>query len=404
MRRIILLDGLSRLLARLTGAATPPSDRENQTMTESRTKRPLQPDGIRLAIVAGPGAMSHVGRLIRRLVIGLLDEMVKVTVVAPESEDVSSLPDPPVRLLRYPMGRGGHPRRKTIDRLAEQLVEHGVEILHAADSGSHPLTRRLSDFLDCPYLASVFARGQRSLLDPIGEHCRVVLAGSTAIRADLLESQVCDADRMRIVRPGVHHKRTARGAAGPSHSRAILVAGELNVTAPFETALEALAEIRRSGYECVFFLIGTGKAERRLRERAKSLGLTHHLTFVGRLEAEQLTDVLRAADVFVHPHATGTLEMDILEAMAAGVPVLTGGACVGDFVIDGQTAMSYQPHEWADLALKLKLILDGPDSSDQMTRAALAHVGEHHSPARMVSALGALCREHAVRGRTLKMP
>ena len=370
--------------------------------TTEPTKSPSEP--VRLALVAGQGTMRHIGRVIRHLTIGLLDEPIYVTIVAPACEDLSDLPSPPVELLSYPVAKLGHLRRRALEAIAAQLAARNIELLHAVDGTAHRLTRRLSDVGEWPYVVSVMGIDQCRGLSPLGRHCRAVLAGSVPLQAALPARLAIPPEDIHILRPGVYQLRRVSCFTQPQRRAAIIAGGDLNVFEPFNTVLSAFAALRDSQYECVFFILGNGKAERRLRARAKRLGLMHHVTFVDRLPHQQLAGIFKAADVFVHPHSSGALEMEILEAMAAGIPVLVAGDCVGDFVVDAETAISYDAGTAADLTLKLKVMLDEPDNAVGLATAALAHLHQHHSPAQMVAELADLYRQHVVGGRTLKIP
>ncbi len=361
------------------------------------------PTAAHVALVIGPRTMGHIGPMVRRLAIGLLDEPLGVTVVSPDSAEVSALPCPPARLVCYTPPRIGHLRQRDVSRLAGELAGGGVEILHAMDGSAHALTRELSRRGNWPYLASALSLRAAGELSPLGPHCRAVLAASVPIRANLLNHQVAPAEKILLVRPGIHHLRHPHVRPAGDHSWSILATGAMDSAEPFATILRAFAAVRQQRRDCVLFILGGGRAERRLRSLAKSLDLTRHVTFVDRLGAEKLAGVLQAADVFVFPRSDGQLEMEVLTAMAAGVAVLVGEPCVGGFAIDGETVWSYGSHDAADLARKLGILIGDYDDASRLAEAALAYLTEHHSPARMVSSLAELYRRHALRGRTLKI-
>jgi len=358
---------------------------------------------VRLALVAGADTMRHIGQVVQHLTVGLVDAPVHVTVVAPASVDLSNLPSPPVGVLTYDLDWFGKPTRRTVEAIGSQLAGRNIELLHALDGTAHSLTRKLSEVGDWPYLVSVLGLGQSSRLTPLGAHCKAVLAASMSIRAKLLSRHVAPPEQIIILRPGIHRVRQANCFARPGRRPAIIAGGELNVYEPFSTAIKAFADLVQSHYDCVLFIFGNGKAEHRLRVQAQRLGLMGIITFVDRMPQHQLADVFKAADVLVYPHSNGMLEMDVLQAMAAGIPVLVGGACVGDFVMDAETAISYSAASQADLTAKLKMLLDEPNNGIAMAESALAYLGEHHSPAQMVADLAALYREHIVRLQTVKV-
>ena len=72
--------------------------------------------------------------------------------------------------------------------------------------------------------------------------------------------------------------------------------------------------------------------------------------------------MLRAADVFVHPSRLEGLPLAILEAMAAGLPVVAssvGG--IPEAVVDGETGVLVPPGDPSALAAALLRVLESPD-------------------------------------------
>lgn len=93
--------------------------------------------------------------------------------------------------------------------------------------------------------------------------------------------------------------------------------------------LRAFAELRRRCAQPVrLTLVGTGDAEPALKQLAAALGLEAAVTFQGFVAREAMPPVYHAADVFVLPSQNEGMSIALLEAMAAGLPVIvteTGG-------------------------------------------------------------------------------
>lgn len=93
--------------------------------------------------------------------------------------------------------------------------------------------------------------------------------------------------------------------------------------------LRAFAHLR---HQCAqpprLTLVGTGDAEPALMQLAADLGLGDSVTFRGFVARDAMPAVYRAADVFVLPSQNEGMSIALLEAMAAGLPVVvteTGG-------------------------------------------------------------------------------
>ncbi|MFW6155075.1 MAG: glycosyltransferase family 4 protein, partial [Planctomycetota bacterium] len=387
-----------------TDFTAPPPPRYNaDRMTDRPEQLKTVPGPPRLALVAGPGTMGDLARTLGHLAVGLLDEPMDLTVVAPDPDDASWAPAPPAAVLAYRPGRLRSFDRRAVRSLAGRLARRRVEILHALDARAHRLTRALSLVGDWPYLVSVHDLRSCHRLGDLGPRGLAVIAASDALRESLLAARAAPPDRVHLVRPGVHVAPGPPCLADPAHCAAIVAAGAMTEAGPFETVLDAFAAVRAGGVPCCLFVLGGGRAETRLRRRVASMKLAHDVTFVDVGLQRSLAGVFDAADMLICPRSSGRMEMRVLEAMAAGAAVLVGGPCVGDFVIDGQTVLRYNPASPADLTAKLKTLLTHPADAVALGGQAREHVRRHHSPARMVASLAALYRDWALRGRTLKV-
>jgi glycosyltransferase involved in cell wall biosynthesis len=99
-----------------------------------------------------------------------------------------------------------------------------------------------------------------------------------------------------------------------------------------------LALSRLEGPRLRLLIIGEGPEERRLREMARTLGLSEQVEFMGAVWGERKFQYLAAADMFVLPSVHEGFGLVFLEAMHCGLPVIastSGGQT--DFLRDGET-------------------------------------------------------------------
>ena len=87
--------------------------------------------------------------------------------------------------------------------------------------------------------------------------------------------------------------------------------------------LEALLHARRLRPEVLLVVAGEGPAMADLQAQVRALGLHGAVRFIGYLDRQrELPDCYAAADVFVFASRTETQGLVLLEAMAAGLPVI----------------------------------------------------------------------------------
>lgn len=358
---------------------------------------------IRLAMLAGPETMPLLGPVVRQLTVGLMDEAVRVLLVAPDAADMTGLPTPPVELLRHTIDRARLISGRKLDSLAQQLIEREIDLLHGLDGASHRLLAGLAQRCDLPQSQWVVSLEQAR---HIGSHPvadQNLLCASLLLRAEVLRTGAVPAERTGMLRPGVQRSRQSTCFTDPERAASLLCTGRFERYEPYAAVLDAFAALAAAGADCVFFMIGAGPAERKLRHKAEKLGLNERLTFASPLPGGQMAGIFKSADVLIYPQSDGQIEMDVLLAMAAGTAVVYGGPCVGDFVQDGQTAMAYDRAAKDDLARRLQVLLADRLAARALADQALDYLRERHSPASMVSEAVQLYRAQALRQRTLRL-
>ncbi len=112
-----------------------------------------------------------------------------------------------------------------------------------------------------------------------------------------------------------------------------------------------------------------------VRELAKSLGIEDRIALVGRLERAQLVEEFRRADLFVQPSLFDSFPIAILEAMAAGLPVVAtrvGG--IPEVVEDGRTGLLVEPGDPPALSAALERLV-----SEVVTRKEMGQQGRERA-------------------------
>jgi glycosyltransferase involved in cell wall biosynthesis len=124
--------------------------------------------------------------------------------------------------------------------------------------------------------------------------------------------------------------------------------------------LRAAAGVARRFPLAEFVLVGDGPFRTEWEELAQQLGIGPRTRFLG--ERSDITSVLAALDVVVSPSRTESLSNAILEAMAAGRPVVAtqvGGN--PELVRDCETGLLVAPEDERALAKALETMLASPN-------------------------------------------
>ncbi len=163
-------------------------------------------------------------------------------------------------------------------------------------------------------------------------------------------------------------RRWARNGAGP----VLLFVGRLRYYKGLDVLLDALVHIP----DALLWVIGRGPMEDAWQHRAKVLGLTGRVRFIGDVEEEQLPLYYAAADLFVLP-ATQRAEafgLVLVEAMMAGLPVISTELGTGTSFINihGETGLVVPPNDVGALVRAIRTLLDAPDLRTRMGHTARA--------------------------------
>jgi glycosyltransferase involved in cell wall biosynthesis len=109
---------------------------------------------------------------------------------------------------------------------------------------------------------------------------------------------------------------------------------------------------------CHLLVVGDGPEVPEVRRRVAAAGIGAHVTLAGYLEGDALRAAYGCADVFVLPSWSESLPLSMLEAMEAGLPVVTTRIRgMADHVRDGVHGFLTPPRDIAALAEALARIL-----------------------------------------------
>lgn len=119
-----------------------------------------------------------------------------------------------------------------------------------------------------------------------------------------------------------------RGSAGAASALQALFLGRLDPIKGIEDLIEAVAGLGRAGVDVALTIAGPGDALYRseLHRLVMDRGLLEKVEFLGLIEGEAKVQLLHDADVLVLPSRHENWGVALIEALAAGTPVITTDA------------------------------------------------------------------------------
>jgi glycosyltransferase involved in cell wall biosynthesis len=137
-----------------------------------------------------------------------------------------------------------------------------------------------------------------------------------------------------------------------------------------ENTLEAFGILRRRYPQATLSLAGCGSLEARLRQRVSAMGASG-VRFLGRVEPDDMPRVCDDHNVLVNSSVVDNQPVSILEAFAAGLPVVsTGTGDIAHLVRHGETGLLARADDPEAMAGAVAQLLEDPDRAREMARRA----------------------------------
>lgn len=144
-----------------------------------------------------------------------------------------------------------------------------------------------------------------------------------------------------------------------------------------DITLEAFALLKGRYPDATLTVVGHGREEGHLRRLATSLG-TGGIRFIGRVEPTRMPALYGEADIFVNSSVVDNQPLSVLEAFAAGLPVVSTG--VGDLaamVRNGETGLIVPPEDPGATAKAVTTLLEDPERARHIAQRARQEVEKH---------------------------
>ncbi|HEY8055160.1 MAG TPA: glycosyltransferase family 4 protein [Terriglobales bacterium] len=128
-------------------------------------------------------------------------------------------------------------------------------------------------------------------------------------------------------------------------------------------------------------IVGEGPERRRLEHQAQRLGLGERVQFLGHIPRLALAREYLSADIFCLPSRQEGFGIVLLEAMAAGVPIVAARAtAIPEVVPEPECGRLFPPGDAGALAQTLRELLGDAGQRQRMAAAGRHHVERYAAP------------------------
>jgi glycosyltransferase involved in cell wall biosynthesis len=172
-------------------------------------------------------------------------------------------------------------------------------------------------------------------------------------------------------------REMARARLGLPPGPIVGFVGRLSRLKDVSTLLRAFASLATTA-PAVLVIVGGGEEREALESEARALEIAGRTHFLG--ERDDTTSAYRAFDVLVLPSLVEASPLVVLEAMAAGTPVIaTRVGAIPDVLDNGRCGHIVPTGNASVLAERMAEVLADPAAQQRIRSAAAARVAEHYS-------------------------
>ena len=345
------------------------------------TARSTRPSPVRVLYEIHPQTLGGTERFLARFLPRLAPHRFEPLVI-------SQARGAPLRLIESAGIRtivlGDYFAQRGVGRIAKVIEKNGVALVQsnyygstlamAASLAGVPHVWRLGGHVRYGSGAGTPAKRQLAL-EMIRLLSKSIVCNSQYVRRQFGRSR--DADSIRVIPNGIDLPRARSGKGGSGGSRVGMIAHftEQKRHCDFIRAAELVSADLP---ETSFTILGSecsGEASRRharhVRHRARGLRRSGRLQFGEYHDDGDVADVLRGLDMLVLPSVGESFSNAVLEAMAAGIPVIaarSGGN--PELIVHGKSGLLVPPEQPEALARAMKTLLRRPERMRELGAAA----------------------------------
>jgi glycosyltransferase involved in cell wall biosynthesis len=268
---------------------------------------------------------------------------------------------------------------------------HQLDVMYAVYWSTATSASRIARFLDCPLFVKFAGGGEYGDFATIARdpERRAILARlATVERLVCISPQIAQEaraagmseERLVAIPNGIDRQRFegARPATlpGPDGAEHVLVVGALRREKRLPELVRAFAGIAQARPRAHLVIAGEGPEHSAIRAVAREVGLEQRVHLLG--TRKDVPQLLAAARIFVLPSASEGLSNALLEALAAGTPIVATDIEGNRAVVEHEKEALLVPSGDADaLGRAIVRLLEDRDLAARLARAGHATVGRY---------------------------
>ena len=219
--------------------------------------------------------------------------------------------------------------------------------------------------------------------------CDILACVSETLKDILVQDYDIPADKIILVNNGVDIDFLNPELHQPSRifpGFTIGFVGSLYAWSGLNLLLEAIAELRKTGFDISLVVVGDGAMKSAWEKLAEDLGISENVAFIGRVPRKQVPQYIDGFDVGFSGQVQLQMgqmylsPMKLYEYMSMAKPVVASAFEDAQRLIDdGKTGFLFQPENKDDLKRALLSAFHEQQNLPQMGKLARTEIVNHHS-------------------------
>jgi len=168
----------------------------------------------------------------------------------------------------------------------------------------------------------------------------------------------------------------------------LITVGRLVESKGYDDLLDVIDELRRTHPKTLLVIVGKGNYSQAITTKIESLHLNDHVKLLGLRSDVQ--NLLAVSDIYVSASHSEGLPVSLLEAMAAGLPVVATN--VGDIpsIIKPEFGICVPAHQPDQISAALSYLIENPEQRALFGSKAREYVIQNHSSDRWIEQIIAI--------------
>jgi len=277
--------------------------------------------------------------------------------------------------------------------LATLIKDEKIDVIHSQTRVTQVLGQHLKKWSGCPVVSTCHGffkkRLGRRLFPCWGDK---VIAISPQVRNHLINDFQVPALNIRLIVNGLNcddfplvsdqKKKELRAEFGIPDEFIVGIVARLSDVKGHEFLIKAMPKVLQSSTKIHLVIVGEGKEGENLKDLVRQHQLENHVSFFPAVN--QTRQFLSMFDLFVMPSLQEGLGLSVMEAQAAGIPVIAsrvGG--LPSLIEHGRTGLLVEPSSSDELAEAIIEMMNDPGKRAECARQARCFIKKEFSADQM---------------------